>query len=85
VADFAAAYSQIVPLEKIEIELLFFLVAARLVTTVVVTNWRALQHPHNSTYILRNSWDAWVGLEHLLHYDYNKAKTRLLDACRRAE
>jgi 4-aminobutyrate aminotransferase-like enzyme len=50
------AYAEVTPLEDVEAELLGDLVAARLVTAVVITAWRLGLYPENADYI--GSWDA---------------------------
>ena len=62
VAEFVAAYHQVTPLESVEVELLHDLVAARFLTTVAITGWRAARYPANRDYILRNNPAAWFGL-----------------------
>ncbi|HXF74360.1 MAG TPA: aminotransferase class III-fold pyridoxal phosphate-dependent enzyme [Actinomycetota bacterium] len=49
-------YARVTPLEDPEAELLVDLVAARLVTAVVITAWRVKLYPENEGYI--SSWDA---------------------------
>ncbi|MBW3098028.1 phosphotransferase [Pseudohoeflea coraliihabitans] len=63
VAEFVAAYHEVLPLAADEVALLFDLIAARLLTTVVITNWRSLRHPENREYILRNHGRAAAGLQ----------------------
>jgi hypothetical protein len=62
VSGFLAAYHEVSPLERQEIDMLFDLVVTRLVTTVAITNWRAARYPENSAYILRNNKPARDGL-----------------------
>lgn len=81
VVEFAAAYSAVRPLERAEAELLFDLTAARLLTTVAITNWRAIRYPENRRYILRNSPSAWDGLERFAALDPGYARDRLVAAC----
>lgn len=64
-AECIGAYHARLPLTEPEIALLPDLIAARLLTTVLITSWRAREHPENSTYILRNSGLSWNGLERL--------------------
>lgn len=64
-AECIGAYHARLPLTDTEIALLPDLIAARLLTTVLITSWRARAHPENSTYILRNSGLSWNGLERL--------------------
>jgi hydroxylysine kinase len=80
-AEFIAAYHAVVALEPMEVDLLFDLIAARFVTTVVITGWRAARYPHNSTYILRNNPSAWSGLESLNAIPREEAQLKLRRAC----
>ncbi len=81
VVTFAGAYARVRPLERIEAELLFDLTAARLLTTVAITNWRAVRYPENRHYILRNSPAAWSGLERFAALDPAHCRERLVAAC----
>lgn len=81
VVEFVSAYCSVRPLEEREIALLFDLIAARMLTTVAITNWRALRYPENRSYILRNSPSAWDGLERFAVLDPGKVRDRLAAAC----
>ncbi|MCK0207741.1 phosphotransferase [Starkeya koreensis] len=81
VIDFAAAYCRVRPLDETELGLLFDLTAARMLTTVAVTNWRALRYPENRAYILRNSPSAWDGLQRFAVIGPERARARLVAAC----
>jgi hydroxylysine kinase len=76
------AYNAIVPLEPVEIELLYDLIAARLVTTVAITSWRAERYPENRSYILRNAPSAWLGLECLTTIGPERVHGQFLNACK---
>jgi hydroxylysine kinase len=80
-AEFVAAYHAVVPLEPIEVDLLFDLMAARFLATVAITGWRAARYPQNSTYILRNNPSAWAGLENLNSLSRKQAQSILRRAC----
>jgi len=64
-ADFAAAWATEYPLTAAEIALLPDLVAARMVTTLAITSFRAARYPENAAYILRNFPSAAQGLSAL--------------------
>ncbi|MEX3845489.1 phosphotransferase [Paraburkholderia sp. BR10882] len=71
-AQVVAGYHSVNPLTEDEIELIPELIAARLLTTVCITGWRAALHPENRDYILRNnplSWDGLTRLESLSQAD----------------
>lgn len=81
VATFVAAYHAIAPLEAREVELLYDLIAARFVTTVAITGWRAARYPANRDYILRNNPAAWFGLSAFASVERSSAQRLLRDAC----
>lgn len=59
------AYHQANPLTAQEIALLPDLIAARLVTTLTISAWRAARYPENAAYILRNAPTSRAGLDAL--------------------
>ncbi|MDR3101163.1 MAG: phosphotransferase [Paraburkholderia sp.] len=61
--ELVAAYHAVNPLTEAEQRVLPDLIVARLLVTVLITGWRAKQHPGNSAYILRNNALSWQGLE----------------------
>ncbi|MBF9233311.1 phosphotransferase [Microvirga alba] len=79
--DFVAAYHAVAPLERAEIDLLFDLIATRLVLIVAISGWRASTHPENRDYILRNNPAAWSGLERLAGLSRQEAQAFLRRAC----
>jgi hydroxylysine kinase len=76
------AFNDVVTLGRDEVEILFDLMAARLVMTVSITNWRAARHPENSAYILRNAPTAWRALERCATLPRGQAQSLLRRACR---
>lgn len=60
--DFAGAWAAVDPLTDHEAALLPLLVAARMVTTLAITSFRAARYPENAPYILRNFASAAAGL-----------------------
>lgn len=77
-ADLISAYQDVIPLHDAECEVLPDLVAARLVITVLITEWRAPRYPHNRAYIMRNNPPAWAGLQELSGYSRDEIRDRLL-------
>lgn len=65
VVGMVAAYHAALPLTETELRLLPELIAARLLLTVLITEWRARLHPDNAAYILRNNPVSWQGLRRL--------------------
>ena len=80
-APFIAAYHRVAPLEPIEQELLFDLIATRLVLTVTITNWRAALYPENRAYILRNAPSAWRGLHAMAELPREAAQHQIRRIC----
>jgi hydroxylysine kinase len=64
-AAFAAAWAAEYPLTRAERDLIPDLVAARMVTTLAITGFRAARYPENAAYILRNVPSAAAGLKAL--------------------
>lgn len=84
-ADLIAGYHAVSPLEPSEIDILFDLIATRMVLTVTITGWRAARYPENRNYILRNNPQAWAGLERLATLSRRDAQAYLHDVCAREE
>ncbi len=82
-ADLAAAYNEIIPLESAEIDILFDLIATRMVLTVGISGWRAARYPENRDYILRNNPRAWAGLRRLDQISRSEAQDHFYRACQR--
>lgn len=61
-SDIMRGYASVQRLNERELELLPYLVRARLATTVIVTEWRAAALPANRAYIMRNHPTAMRGL-----------------------
>lgn len=75
VEEFVTAYDSVSPLLPEEWSILVDLIVARLTMTVLITGWRAAEHPHNRDYILRNASSAWTNLETLLKTDMRLEST----------
>ena len=80
-AEFIGAYHQVLPLEGIEIDLLYDLIGARMATTICIASWRAARYPENRDYILRNAPRAWAGLEGFTELPREAAQEQLRRAC----
>jgi Ser/Thr protein kinase RdoA (MazF antagonist) len=80
-AEFVAAYHEVMPLEEQEVDILFDLIATRLVMTVAITGWRAVRYPQNRDYILRNNPMSWVRLQRLSHLTREQGQAHLRRAC----
>lgn len=80
-ADMTGAYHAVLPLTPEEVRLLPDLVAARLVLTICITNWRATEYPDNRAYILRNTQRSSLGLARLVGDEAATANRLLRQAC----
>lgn len=78
--EFTAAYHRTLPLTPLELGLVADLTAARMLTTICITSWRAAIYPSNAPYILRNFPSARDGLLALSALP----RESLLEALRRA-
>lgn len=81
-ADVVAGFHECRPLEAGEIDVLYHLIATRLVLVVVLGGWRASCQPANREYVLRNSDAAWRSLSRLASISRPEARAFLIDACR---
>ena len=63
--DYVGAYQAALPLDPAELDALYDLVAMRMATSVLISEWRAGRYPENADYILRNHPAAVRGLERL--------------------
>lgn len=84
VFEYVSAYHDRSPLTSQEIGVLYPLIIARLIMTIVITEWRAELDPENRKYILRNNPRAWAGLQQSVGYSYVQATGVFHQACRRA-
>ena len=80
--EFVGAYNDVRGLEPAEVDILYDLIAARFVTTVAITGWRAVRYPENSAYILKNNPAAWNGLARLSTVPRDRAQALFRRACK---
>lgn len=80
-ADLVAGYHSAFSLLENEIMVLLDLVTARLLTTILITHWRANIFPDNADYILRHNANAWRGLNTILNCDKAAATAHIRKAC----
>ncbi|MDR9053525.1 phosphotransferase [Burkholderia multivorans] len=80
--DCICAYHRENPLSGDELAVLPELIVARLLMTVLITGWRAREHPENSAYILRNNALSWTGLHRLAALPDGDAARIIGDAIR---
>jgi len=81
IVDIVSAYHAVLPLQPDEIDLLYDLIVTRLCAAVTITEWRARRYPENSTYILKNTGNAWSGLHRLAGIEADAAAKLLRRAC----
>lgn len=81
VGEYVAAFHAIRPLGENELAALPALIMARQATTIVITNWRAVTHPGNATYILRNLPASHAGLAQLLPLAYDEMVDYFRSVC----
>jgi hydroxylysine kinase len=80
-AEMIGAYDEVLPLQQAEKAVLLDLVTARLVITVLITEWRAARYPDNYQYIMRNNGLAWNGLDQFGRLSRDEASEQLLQFC----
>ena len=76
-----SAYHAVTPLDAIEFDVLFDLMATRMVMTVVISSWRAVRYPENRDYILRNNQAAWGRLKRIAGISRAQARQQIQSAC----
>jgi Ser/Thr protein kinase RdoA (MazF antagonist) len=84
IAEFAAAYHAVSPLQDIEMGLLLEMIRARLTMVVAISGWRAARHPDNAAYLLRNNAISWARLQAVQAYSTAQAHDAIAAACRAA-
>lgn len=80
--ELIAAYHAVAPLEPTELDLLFDLMATRMVMSIVIGSWRAIRYPENREYILRNYHGAVVRLHRVANLSREQANEQIWRACR---
>jgi 4-aminobutyrate aminotransferase-like enzyme len=61
--DILAGYNELVPIEEVELRILYDLIGARLTMLNVIATWRATIHPYNRDYITGGVNETWSVLE----------------------
>ena len=79
--ELIGAYHAVTPLDPIEFEILFDLIATRMVMTIVISSWRAIRYPGNRDYILRNNPAAWGRLQRIAKLTRAGARQQIQHAC----
>lgn len=81
VAAFIQGYHSKNPLFPQEIDVLYDLIAVRLVMVILISNWRAALYPENSKYLLRNHDLSWKRLLRLLSIPQEEATAHFKQVC----
>ena len=81
IVPFIAAYHAVLPLAREEVDVLFSLITARLVMVVAISGWRAVRHPDNAAYLLRNNALSWARLQACDHIGHAAAGRAFRRAC----
>lgn len=76
-----AAYHAVTPLQVQEVALLRDLIVARLITSIIITTWRAARYPENAAYILRNNGPARAAMAHFAKLPRQQVTRALMRAC----
>ena len=79
--ELISAYHAVTPLDPIEFEILFDLMATRMAMTIVISSWRAVRYPGNREYILRNNQAAWGRLQRIADISRAQARHQIQSAC----
>ena len=79
--EMISAYHAVTPLDPIEFEILFDLMATRMVMTIVISSWRAIRYPDYRDYILRNNQAAWGRLKRIADISRAQARQQIQSAC----
>ena len=79
--DVMSAYHAVTPLNASEFDILFDLMATRMVMTIVISSWRAARYPENRAYILRNHQPAWARLSRMAVLSREAAMQQIKRAC----
>lgn len=85
VEQFLRGYTSRRPLTGAEVGVLYGLLQVRLVTTILITHWRAARYPENRDYILRNEQRARGILLSMQDEAASTCPERVADACEVAE
>ena len=79
--ELISAYHAVAPLEPRERDILFDLIATRMVMTIVISNIRAARYPENGAYILRNNKQASARLMRIATLSREEAAQQIERAC----
>jgi Ser/Thr protein kinase RdoA (MazF antagonist) len=79
--NFISGYHVVAPLEKVEADILFDLMLARLCTSITVQMWRAKLYPENSEYLLIHNHQVRSTLEYVSSCSADECRRRIRELC----
>ena len=77
--DLLAGYQDEYPLTEAEISLLPALIVNRIAMSLVISEWRASEHPENREYILGSVEKTWTVLKDIVRSEYEHSVKELID------
>ena len=80
-AEITAGYHAVTALEDEELRLIFDIAATRCAMEVAIANWRVLDHPENTDYIMAGNEGAGKQLEHMRELGAERMYAALRRAC----
>ncbi len=80
-AEITAGYHSVTPLVDDELRLIFDLVSTRCAMAIAIANWRVLDHPENTTYIMDGVPAIGVQLDRMLDSGPDRMYSALRRAC----
>ena len=80
-AEIIAGYHDVIPLEDIELRILYDLIAARLTMLNVIAAWRVTIHPYNKEYITGGTEQTWSTLKAWRAQDLADVTKKFFRAC----
>ncbi len=81
-AQFVGAYHETLRLTDVEQEIVADLMVTRHLITVLISEWRSVQHPENRAYIMKHNPAAWEVLSLMADITRDEARDRLLTKVR---
>ncbi|MBK5232850.1 MAG: phosphotransferase [Thermoleophilia bacterium] len=80
-AAIVAGYHEVDELLESEVALLYDLMLMRIVSRIIISEWRADRFPENRDYILRNRSQAWTEFDFLREVSRDHVTERMMQAC----
>ena len=80
-AEIIAGYHEVIPLEDVELGILYDLIGARLTMLNVIAYWRVDTHPYNREYIMGGVEETWSTLEAWRALDSSEVTRKFFRMC----